>query len=245
MTRHTTTSATGRARRAAIGLMALGLLVSGCSAGPAVDVPTATATSTPTADPRAVAAAIGATFPTEAEWLENYERGSLCTAESPGLSDCGNNVSVPGTNSSGLTLREGVTAVTARFVSLSIIDWVSTDAAQASIDGSEAAGMVYAGDFDIPMDLEANTVGERGSGTLVEFERDGWSGYKLSRLSEMTGQNAVSPLSSNVLIVLTNGQFEFTLRLEQASAEPGIADAEVSGWLDRSFASGIGQEDGS
>jgi len=237
MTHHTITSIAGPARRAVIGLMVLGLLLSGCSAGPAAEAPITTATPAPTADPRTEAAAIAVTFPTEAEWLENYERGSLCTAAVPGPTNCGTDVGVPGTNSAGSNLRDGVSAVTARLVALSVIEWDSPDAAQASRDGAEAESMKYAGEFDLPMDVEANTTGERGSGALDEFDRDGWSGFELSRLSEMTGQDgvAVNPMRENVLIVLTKGQFEFRLRLELASAEPGVADAEVNGWLDRSF----------
>ena len=114
MTRHTTTSTSNLARRAAIGLMALGLLLSGCAAGSAEKAPAAAPTVTPPADPKEIAADIAATFPTEAEWLETYETGLWCTAEVAGPTTCGDETAVPGTKSNGFKLREDANGPTAQ-----------------------------------------------------------------------------------------------------------------------------------
>ncbi|MGO4785680.1 hypothetical protein [Cryobacterium sp. W22_MBD10_FK3] len=237
MTRHTSISATGLARRAAIGLMALSLLLSGCSAGPAEKAPAPAPTAAPTSDPKEIAAEIAATFPTEAEWLENYESGELCTAEVPGPTTCGNDVQIPGTNSHGSDLRAGVTAVTAQWVHLSIVEWDSEETAQELLRAAREKDTVHTGDFDIPMNEETREVGLRGSGTLVDFERQGWVGYRSYHRAEMTGSDgaAIAPFSTTTVIQMTHGPLAFSVNVDRASAEPGVADAEVNAWLDRVF----------
>lgn len=242
MTRHTTTSTTGRARRAAIGLMALGLLLSGCAAGPAAEAPTTTATPTPTAvaDPHALSTELAATFPTEAEWLENYEIGRHCFAETAGQSSCGGaDWPIPGTMSNGFNLRAGVTDVTAGAVMVVVAEWNSAEESAAQLEESKAADVLFTGDFDIPFVPSTKTAGERGAGTLVDLERDGWTGYRMTQTSVKTGSDG-NPLDDEGetvtnSIVMTNGPLIFTLRVYWASPEPGVADAETDGWLDRVF----------
>lgn len=234
MTRHTTTSIAGPVRRAAIGLMALGLLLSGCSAGPAAEAPAATATATPAPDPKEVAADLVATFPTEEEWLENYLGGTFCVAVTAGASSCeGEERPRPSAYSNGVNLREGVTTVTAQAVILAVAEFESDDAAQSMVDESEAKDIRFTGDFDLPM--EGTSAGSRGTGTLVDYERAGWAGYRMSQVSVNTGAGgaARSAELSTTAILMTNGPLAFTLRVYNASPEAG--EAEVNGWLDRVF----------
>jgi hypothetical protein len=231
MTRNTTTSTT---RRAAVGLIALGLLLSGCAAGSAAEVPTPTATATPAPDPKEIAADLAATFPTEAEWLENYLGGKYCVAITAGPSSCGGEEwPRPGVYSNGVNLREGVTSVTAQAVILAVDEFESDEAAQNSVDEAEAADLLFTGDFDLPM--EGNSVGSRGTGTLVDFERAGWAGYRMSQVSVNTGPGGVAEGAehSTTAILTTNGSLVFTFRVYYAA--PDAAEAEVNGWLDRVF----------
>jgi hypothetical protein len=236
MTRHTSRSTTGSGRRAAVGLLALVFLLGGCSSPP-VAVPTATPTPTPTATPAEIAAEIAATFPTEAEWLESYETGELCTAEIAGMTSCGYEVIVPSTSSSGKGLREGVTAVTAAVVALNVSEFESGEVAEEWAEKSRAADVLFNGEFDIPADTATRVAGSRGTGNLVEFSRADWAGYRMSQVSETTGYDgsASGPATSTDSITLTNGPLRFSLSVYYASAAPGVADAEVEGWLDRVF----------
>jgi hypothetical protein len=239
MTRSTSTSTTRLARRTAVGLIALGLLLSGCSAGSATEPtsPAPTATPTPTLEPDAIAAEIAATFPTEAEWLAEYESAKWCTAEIAGLNSCGNDVIIPNTVSNGFNLRDGVTEVTAAAVVLHVAEFASAEEAEKYADESKAADAPYAGNFDIPMNAETNASGARGTGTLVDFGRNGWAGYRMTQVSEATGYDgaAFGPATSTTSITMTDGPLRFSLAVYSASAEPGVADAEVAGWLDRVF----------
>ncbi|WP_146073336.1 hypothetical protein [Cryobacterium sp. N22] len=217
--------------------MALGLLLSGCSTGPAAEAPTSAPTVTPPADPKEIAADIAATFPTEAEWLENYETGELCTAEIAGLTSCGQEVIVPVTSSRGKGLREGVTAVTAAVVALNVAEFGTDEVAEEWAGKTKAADILFTGDFDIPANAETKSAGARGTGTLVDFARDGWAGYRMSQVSEATGfdGSARDPATSTNSIVMTNGPLRFSLSVYFASAEPGAGDAETDAWLDRVF----------
>ena len=244
MTRHTTTSTTGPARRAAIGLMALGLLLSGCAAGPAAEAPAPSATPTPTPpaapDPHALSTELAATFPTEAEWLENYEIGRHCFAETAGQSSCGGeDWPIPGTMSNGFNLRAGVTDVTARAVMVVVAEWNTPEESATKLEESKAADVLFTGDFDIPFAPATNTAGARGAGTLVDLERDGWTGYRMTQKSVETGSDGslLDDKGETVTnsIVMTNGPLIFTLRVYWASPEPGVADAETDVWLDRVF----------
>lgn len=236
MTRHTTTSTTRLARRAAVGLMALGLLLSGCAAGSAAEAPTSAPTVTP-ADPKEIAAEIAATFPTEAEWLENYATGQWCTAEIPGLNSCGNEVIVPVTSSSGNGLVDGFTAVTASAVTMNVAEFDSGEVAEEWAGKSRAADILFTGDFDIPANVETNAAGSRGTGTLVDVARDGWAGYRMSQVSEPTRPDGSvqDSATGTISIVMTNGPLRFSLSVYATSAEPGVADVEVNAWLDRVF----------
>jgi len=237
MTRHTSISTTRLARRAAIGLMALSLLLGGCAAGSAEKAPAPAPTATPPADPKEIAAEIAATFPTEAEWLENYETGKLCTAEIAGLTSCGNEVIVPVTSSQGKDLREGVTAVTAAVVDLNVAEFDTDEVAEEWAGKSKAADILFTGDFDIPANAETNAAGARGTGTLVDITRDGWAGYRMSQVSEATGfdGSARAAATSTNSVVMTNGPLRFNLSVYFASGEPGAGDAETDAWLDRVF----------
>jgi hypothetical protein len=223
-------------RAALAGVLAAGLLLSGCAAGAATEPAASTPTPTPTADPKKITADLVATFPTEAEWLENYKGGTLCVAVTAGPTSCGGDEApIPGATSSGVTLREGVTAVTAGAVILGVDEWDSAEAAQATVDSSKADDLVFSGDFDVPWDQETKAAGVRGTGTMVDFERSGWSGYRMSQVSVNTdGDGAVrSAETSTTSVQMSNGPLSFTLRVYYA--EPGAAEAEVNTWLDRVF----------
>jgi hypothetical protein len=242
MTRNTTTSRGQFARRKAVGLLAVGLLLSGCAAGsvtePAVSVPSATPAPTPTADPHATMLDLAATFPTQAEWLEDYEGGVWCTAEVSGLNSCGKEWAIPGTLSNGINLRDAATGPTAEAVVLQVSEFASDEVARSSVDAVKADDSVFMGDFDIPADTDTGaSTGSRGTGSLVDFERSGWDGYRLSQVSVTTYVDGTSnpTATSTNSIMLSNGPLTFMLRVYAASAEPGVADAEVQGWLDRVF----------
>jgi hypothetical protein len=182
-------------------------------------------------------AEIGATFPTEAEWLEDYESAVWCTAVAAGMNSCGDEASVPRTVSNGWKVRADVTDVTAAAVVLEVSDLGSAEAAEKFAQEVKASEARFDGDFDIPMNAEENKAGLRGTGTLVDFDRAGWSGYRMTQTSETTAwEGAVQDAAtSTTAIVMTNGPLDFTLRVYAASVEPGVADAEVQGWLDRVF----------
>lgn len=236
MTSQTITSTTSLARRAAIGLMALGLLLSGCAAGSAEKAPSPAATATP-ADPKEIAADIAATFPTEAEWLENYETGRLCTAEVAGPTNCEYTMDAHGTMSNGFALRDDATGQTAEAVIMQISQHDSEEAAQTQLEEAKARDILFTGDFDIPVNDETNSAGFRGAGALADFEREGWIGYRLSQVAEPTRRDGTASdvATATNSIVMTNGPLTLVLRVYYASTEPGVADAEVTGWLDRVF----------
>jgi hypothetical protein len=237
MTRHTE-STTAPARRTIVAVLAWGLLLSGCAAGSGTEPAASTPTPTPTAEPHEIMMDLAATFPTEEEWLENYTGARLCVAETPGPPTCdGEDWPEPGAYSNGNNLKDGVTDPTAKAVILAVDERSSEDAAQQQLSESHADDVLFTGDFDIPMNEEDRTVGYRGEGTLVDFDRSGWSGYRLTQTSETTGpggavQDAATTTTS---IVLTDGPLIFTLRVYYASTEPDVAEAEVTGWLDRVF----------
>jgi hypothetical protein len=231
MTHHTSISTT---RRAAVGLIALGLLLSGCASGFPAEVPAPTATATPSPDPKKITADLAATFPTEAEWRENYQGGTYCVAITAGPRSCdGEESPRPSVYSNGVNLREGVTSVTAQAIILAVDEFESDEAAQNVVDEAEAKDVLYTGDFDLP--VEGNSAGSRGTGTLVNYERAGWAGYRMSQVSVNTGPGGEvrSAELSTTAILMTNGPLVFNFRVY--SAEPGVADAEVNGWLDRVF----------
>jgi hypothetical protein len=59
----------------------------------------------------------------------------------------------------------------------------------------------------------------------------------MTQVSEATGYDgaAFGPATSTTSITMTDGPLRFSLAVYSASAEPGVADAEVAGWLDRVF----------
>jgi hypothetical protein len=168
MTRNTTTSTGEFARGKAVGLLAVALLLSGCAAGSVNSASTSgtpTPTPTPTVEPAELMAEIGATFPTEAEWLEDYESAVWCTAVTAGLNSCGDEASVPRTVSNGWKVRADVTDVTAAAVVLEVSDLGSAEAAEKFAQEVKASEARFDGDFDIPMNAEENKAGLRGTGT--------------------------------------------------------------------------------
>jgi len=237
MTRHTT-STTGPARRTIVAVLAWGLLLSGCAAGSGTEPAASTPTPTPTAEPHEIMMDLAATFPTEEERLENYTGARLCVAETPGPPTCDSeDWPEPGAYSNGNNLKDGVTDPTAQAVILAIYERETTEAAQEALAESQATDAVFTGDFDIPVNEETNAAGERGMGTVVDFERAGWSGYRHTRVSEPTRRDgsATDAMRTTSSIVMTNGQLNFVLRVYYGSAEPGVVDAEADGWLDRVF----------
>jgi hypothetical protein len=229
---------TRSAGRLMVGMLALTLLLGGCAAdGAATGVGSAespTPTTTPTLEPREIAAQIAAALPSEAELAETYETARYCVAETVGEpSSCGGEAwTAVGTVANGFNLREGVTDVTAGAVVLQIVEYDTDEQALKQVSDAQALDTVFTGDFDVPPDT---SVGQRGTGTLVDFERDGWSGYHLSEVSEQYGYDGAASSSqrNTQAIMMTDGALAFTLRVYWASAEPGVGDAEVAGWLDR------------
>jgi hypothetical protein len=222
MTRHTTTSTT---RRAAVGLMALSLLLSGCSAGPRTESSASTpaATATRPADPKEIAADIAATFPTEAEWLETYTDATVCVSAVP-ASCGGTQIPRPRAYSNGVNLRDGASTVTAQAVILAVEEWGSDEAAQAEVDRAEADDTLIVAGSDVR------------TGTITDYERAGWGGYRLTQVPvETVDSSATSVIHLDSSIRMRNGPLVFTFRLYEASAEPGVAEAEAKGWLDRVF----------
>jgi len=230
------------AGRITIGVLALGLVLGGCAAGDGTggistgSAESATPTPTPTLEPQEVAAQMAATLPTEAELAETYETARYCVAETVGApSSCGGEAwTATGTVVNGFTLREGVTDVTAGAVVLQIVEWDTEEQALKQVADAQALDAVFTGDFDVPPGTYA---GQRGAGTLVDFERAGFSGYRLSEVSEQYGYDGIasSALGNTQAIMMTDGTLAFTLRVYWASAEPGVGDAEVDAWLDRVF----------
>jgi len=222
----------------AVALLVFGLVLSGCAAGTesAAEAPSATPTTEP--DPHEMAADIAATFPTTAEWLKTYANGQWCEAETAGEpSSCrGEAWDVPGVYSNGYTLREGVTDVTAGAVVLRISEHPTIEGAQKQLADTQALDAAFTGDFDLAPGRDGTLiVGVRGSGTLTDVERDGWTGYRLSEASEYynTDGSIVQALAGTNAVVMTNGTLSLLLRVYWASPEPGVVDAEMDDWLDR------------
>lgn len=205
--------------------MALGMLLSGCSAGPAAETSNATptVTATPPTDPTRITADLAAMFPTEAEWLESYADATVCSASGPATCD-GVETTRPGVFSNGVNLRDGASTVTAQAVVLAVDEWESDEAAQAEVDRSEADDTLLVGGADLR------------SGTVTDYERAGWAGYRMTQVPvEAVEGSAASVMHLDSSIWMRNGPLVFTFRLYDASAEPGVADAEVNAWLDRVF----------
>lgn len=225
------------ARRVTVGVLALSLLLGGCAAGAgSAESATPSPTPTPTLEPHEIVAQLAATLPTEAELAETYETARYCVADTVGEpSSCGGDAwTATGTMSNGFNLREGVTDVTAGAVVLQIVEWDTDEQALTQVADAQALDAVFTGDFDVPPDTSA---GQRGTGTLVDFERAGFSGYRLSQVSEQYGYDGVASSSprNTQAIMMTDGTLAFTLRVYWASDEPGVGDAEVAAWLDRVF----------
>ena len=219
------TRRTSAARRAAIGLMALSLLLSGCSAGPRTEPADSTpaATAAPPTDPTAIMANVAAAFPTEAEWLETYGNAVFCSATGPDSCD-GVETIRPGVFSNGVNLRDGATAVTGQTVVLAVEEWESDEAAQAEVDRAEVEDTLIVEGSDV------------GTGTVTDYERAGWAGYRLTQVPvETVDGGATSVIHLDSSIWMRNGPLVFTFRLYEASAEPGVAEAEANAWLDRVF----------
>jgi hypothetical protein len=221
-----------------VALLAVSLALSGCAAGneSAAESPTATPTAPP--DPHEIAVDIAATFPTTAEWLKTYANGQRCEAKTAGEpSNCrGEPWEVPGVYSNGYTLREDVTDVTAGAVVLTISEHPTAEGAQQQLADNQALDAAFAGDFDLAPGRDGTLIaGVRGSGTLTDFERNGWTGYRLSEASEYynTDGSIVQDLAGTNAVMMTNGTLALLLRVYWASPEPGVVDAEMDAWLER------------
>lgn len=162
-------------------------------------------------------------FPTEAEWLETYDNAVVCSATGPDSCD-GVETIRPGVFSNGVNLRDGATAVTAQAVVLAVDEWESDEAAQAEVDRAEAEDTLIVEGSDV------------GTGAVTDYERAGWAGYRMTQVPvETVDGSAASVMHLDSSIWMRNGPLVFTFRLYDASAEPGVAEAEVNAWLDRVF----------
>ncbi|MET0954302.1 MAG: hypothetical protein ABWY68_00030 [Cryobacterium sp.] len=240
MTRHTSISLLRRrtGRLVAVAAVTVALALSGCAAGTGPAAEPASPTPTPTLEPHDLAAEISATFPTTAEWLKTYSTGQWCEATTAGEpSNCGGEPwDVPGVYSNGYTLRDGVTDVTAGAVVLTISEHPSVEGAEQQLADVKALDSAFNGVFDLAPGRDGTLIaGVRGSGTLTDFERAGWSGYRLSEASEYynTDGSIVQDLAGTNAVVLTNGTLALLVRVYWASPEPGVVDAEMDAWLDR------------